>query len=428
MTQDSTPDNALPRTVLPKNDESLQQRISPSNSSDTNIDSQYLVYLHELETLYTEMILYIYQNKKASVSLMSNGDPLAEFLIEYIDPETLELLLFVALMNSSYCYDSSEHRYECAQVAAQLNRYKIELENLHKKMIDLDNLIIKKSGGTFSDIADDEHPYEYNDYGALEQGPKFHPVHNQGAYRHKDNEIRLSFNIFDLSEMPIDLQNQSGLEQLIKDIDSQLHQLTEEYLYTLLTTNTLLVLKHDTTYIEHVKYSGIGIELEKETHQPAYIKNTLNPGPAFEAGLQAGDKIIAIDGVKTASLTLPETIERLKGKAGSYVLLDVKKSNSTKERKATDFEEILLTRERNHYEIPHRAYGYVAIYQNPDDKLYALYSGDSKWTLLPEDFSLQKIWKIWGSKITIKLESPILQESDILKKIDYKFEIEDEHE
>lgn len=46
-------------------------------------------------------------------------------------------------------------------------------------------------------------------------------------------------------------------------------------------------------------------------------------GPALDAGLREGDRIVAIDGVSIEDLPLREIVHRLRGEVGTHVALDV---------------------------------------------------------------------------------------------------------
>lgn len=48
-------------------------------------------------------------------------------------------------------------------------------------------------------------------------------------------------------------------------------------------------------------------------------------GPAWEAGLRPGDRIVAVDGVPVRKLSMRETVELLRGRAGTKVELRVQR-------------------------------------------------------------------------------------------------------
>ncbi len=72
----------------------------------------------------------------------------------------------------------------------------------------------------------------------------------------------------------------------------------------------------------HQTYVGIGVTVQKSDN--GCIATEVNPsGGAFEAGVLAGDEIIAADGVSLAGLSLDEIVAKIKGNAGTTVVLDI---------------------------------------------------------------------------------------------------------
>ncbi len=72
------------------------------------------------------------------------------------------------------------------------------------------------------------------------------------------------------------------------------------------------------------EFGGIGIEvsIDRETK----ILTVFSPivgTPAYEAGVQAGDKIVRINGESTEGFTFEDTIRRLRGRPGTSVQLSV---------------------------------------------------------------------------------------------------------
>lgn len=78
------------------------------------------------------------------------------------------------------------------------------------------------------------------------------------------------------------------------------------------------------------RYIGIGASVRMEDGVPTVV-SPLQDSPAFEAGLMAGDRIVAIDGVSTEGLTLPETVEQLSGEPGEPVVVTVERDDETKD-------------------------------------------------------------------------------------------------
>lgn len=69
-------------------------------------------------------------------------------------------------------------------------------------------------------------------------------------------------------------------------------------------------------------FGGLGIEI---TQQEGYIRviTPIDDTPAFEAGVQPGDLISAVDGTSLLGLTLPEAVELMRGPVGSEIIITV---------------------------------------------------------------------------------------------------------
>jgi carboxyl-terminal processing protease len=69
-------------------------------------------------------------------------------------------------------------------------------------------------------------------------------------------------------------------------------------------------------------YTGIGIEVD-EVDGALQVVTPIAGSPAARSGIQSGDQIIAVDGVSIESNNLQQTIGRLRGHAGSKVIVTV---------------------------------------------------------------------------------------------------------
>lgn len=81
-------------------------------------------------------------------------------------------------------------------------------------------------------------------------------------------------------------------------------------------------------------FEGIGAEIGIKKRQLQVIAPL--PGtPAEQAGLRAGDKILEIDKKSTASMTVDEAVNRIRGKGGTKVILTIFRDTERKERDVT---------------------------------------------------------------------------------------------
>ncbi len=75
-------------------------------------------------------------------------------------------------------------------------------------------------------------------------------------------------------------------------------------------------------------FVGLGVEL-KQDDQGLRLVGVIRGGPAFEAGLKPGDRIVAVGGVSVKGLGLDEAAGRLQGTEGTIVEVGVKHANAT---------------------------------------------------------------------------------------------------
>jgi len=100
---------------------------------------------------------------------------------------------------------------------------------------------------------------------------------------------------------------------------------------------------NDTT---HGRYEGLGIRIIMvEGHLT--VESPLEGSPAFNAGVLPGDRIVRVDGEKTAGMTLLDAVDKLKGPAGSNVTLTVR------HRESGELEDIVIVRAK--IEVPSTA-------------------------------------------------------------------------
>lgn len=70
------------------------------------------------------------------------------------------------------------------------------------------------------------------------------------------------------------------------------------------------------------EFGGVGIEITPE-YGILKIVSPIDDTPASKAGIKAGDYIVAIDGKLVSEMSLQDSVEKMRGKAGSPVVLTV---------------------------------------------------------------------------------------------------------
>lgn len=91
--------------------------------------------------------------------------------------------------------------------------------------------------------------------------------------------------------------------------------------------------------------AGVGLELVGggRDRLPTVI-TPLVGSPAWRAGIAAGDRIVAIDGVATHGMRLKEAVARLRGEAGTRIVLDVAPPAGDREESSDETGMITATR------------------------------------------------------------------------------------
>jgi carboxyl-terminal processing protease len=76
-------------------------------------------------------------------------------------------------------------------------------------------------------------------------------------------------------------------------------------------------------------FVGLGVELKSES-QSLLIVNVIDGGPAHQAGMTSGDRIIAVNGQTVAETTPDSAADMLKGEEGSFVDVVIERSGGEK--------------------------------------------------------------------------------------------------
>lgn len=85
-------------------------------------------------------------------------------------------------------------------------------------------------------------------------------------------------------------------------------------------------------------YGGVGLVVDRSGDR-IVVKEAFRHGPAARAGIRDGDVILAVNGDRSAYMTLEDVQERLRGLPGSVVFVTVGRSD-------TEMERIIIRRER----------------------------------------------------------------------------------
>lgn len=81
-------------------------------------------------------------------------------------------------------------------------------------------------------------------------------------------------------------------------------------------------------------FGGVGLSITKPTEnkpdKPAYVEvaQPIEDSPGYKAGIQAGDLIIAVDGIDTSTITMNEVLDHLRGVVGTNVTVTIRRGKT----------------------------------------------------------------------------------------------------
>ena len=133
------------------------------------------------------------------------------------------------------------------------------------------------------------------------------------------------------------------------------------------------------------RFEGLGIEITMKDGVLTVVA-PIEDTPAFRAGILAGDQIVKIDGELTKSLTLMDSVKRMRGPKGSQVTISIMREGFTKPRDFTLTRDVIPVRSVRH-ELLEKRYGYVRVSQFQEktdsefDKAVKALEDESKGTL-----------------------------------------------
>lgn len=109
------------------------------------------------------------------------------------------------------------------------------------------------------------------------------------------------------------------------------------------------------------EFGGLGIEVTVKEHQ-LIVVTPLEDSPAYRAGIQAGDRIVAIDGEPTRELEIMQAVRMLRGPKGEPVRLRIQRGEAAELLSFTIVRDIIQLQSVKSRPLD-GAYGYVRISQ-----------------------------------------------------------------
>ena len=111
-------------------------------------------------------------------------------------------------------------------------------------------------------------------------------------------------------------------------------------------------------------FSGIGVEITVRDNVLTVV-SPIEGTPAYKAGMQAGDRIIKIDGKNAADMTLPEAIKSIRGEKGTKVTLTIMREGVEKPLEFTVTRDVIPIRSvRSTLLTPKIAYVRISNFQS----------------------------------------------------------------
>lgn len=120
------------------------------------------------------------------------------------------------------------------------------------------------------------------------------------------------------------------------------------------------------------EFGGLGIEVTMENGLVKVV-SPIDDTPAFEAGIQAGDYIVEIDGEAVMGLSLSDAVEKMRGKVGTDIALVIRREGEADPIDITITRDVIRIRSVRHH-IEKDSIGYVRITtfnQNTDEGVKA---------------------------------------------------------
>ncbi|MCK4386053.1 MAG: S41 family peptidase, partial [candidate division Zixibacteria bacterium] len=150
----------------------------------------------------------------------------------------------------------------------------------------------------------------------------------------------------------------SGIEGMLKSLDPYSEYLDEKEYHALL---------EDT----QGQFEGLGIEIAIKDGWLTVIA-PLEDTPADRMGIQAGDRIVEIEGVSTQGITAKEAVAKLRGKKGTVVYITIQREGIAKPMEYAIVRDVIEIRAVPYYGITPNKIGYVRLNRFSETSSYEL--------------------------------------------------------
>lgn len=133
----------------------------------------------------------------------------------------------------------------------------------------------------------------------------------QGGHGHRFGEVMAAIERHSIDEVDSEALFTSAVESVVAQLDEH-----SSYLHDTDRSDLEAALDQE--------FGGVGLELslDPSLRQPVVVASVF-PGPAWRAGITAGDRIVAVNGSPTSGLPLRDVVNLLRGKAGQPIEVTV---------------------------------------------------------------------------------------------------------
>jgi carboxyl-terminal processing protease len=108
------------------------------------------------------------------------------------------------------------------------------------------------------------------------------------------------------------------------------------------------------------KFEGLGISIWIRDEQLTVV-SPIEGTPAYEAGIQAGDRIVKIDGESTKDITLQDAVKKMRGKKGTSVILTIEREGIDEPLEFTIVRGVIIVKSIPYSFLTEDKIGYVRI-------------------------------------------------------------------